>query len=44
MAFNDDPSRKSTALSISGSFGFRWDCIWGHSDTGNRCDRDSQER
>ena len=24
MAFNDDPSRKSPAISISGSFGFRW--------------------
>jgi hypothetical protein len=24
IAFNDDPSRKSPAISISGSFGFRW--------------------
>jgi hypothetical protein len=24
IAFNDDPSRKSTAISISGSLGFRW--------------------
>jgi hypothetical protein len=35
IAFNDDPSRTSTAISISGSFGFRGGCIECASSTGS---------